>query len=125
MKSYRCIGICLLLGAASGFAAQAGVVHKWVDADGTTHYSDEAPIDAQLQVNRIEIDESEQAAVKSTDDYYSIANQWKRMHRERLERDRIALEKARLRASKQVVERVVVQQPATETRYLVDPRRRH
>jgi len=90
----------LILGAsliaAALTSAHAAVVHKWVDADGLTHYSDSAP-GSSVPVTRIEL-----AATKDTTreaGFHSIANQWQRLQRERWRRDRIELEKARLEAA--------------------------
>lgn len=84
--------------------ASATAVHKWVDADGVTHYSDKPP--ESVDTTLIEL--SEPAAVKTAsedggpaDDYYSISNQWQRMNQERIERERLNLERERIRAAQQ------------------------
>jgi hypothetical protein len=104
----------------SAFApASSDVVHKWVDSDGITHYSDELPASAQTPVTRIELPEASVAAGDSTSDEYSITNQWRRMNQERIEREKLALEKARQKAQqKQATEVVYVEQPQ-EPRYVV------
>ena len=83
--------------------AAAAVVHKWVDADGVTHYSDEAPSSDETPVTLIDIEAgaSEKESGPAKDDYYSISRQWQRMHRERIEREKLNLEKARLKAEQQ------------------------
>ena len=97
--------------------ASAAVVHKWIDANGITHYSDAPPPAAAISVTQIDMTVEEPADGK--DDYHSIANQWARMHRERLERERIKLEQERLKASRQAVktEVVYVEKPATSSRH--------
>src|SRR5210317_692763 len=80
--------------------AYAGVVHKWVDEKGITHYSDEAPVANTSEMMQIESPANTQATAGTQGDYYSIANQWERMHRERLERTKLKLEKDRLKAAK-------------------------
>jgi len=97
---------------------RAAVVHKWIDANGVTHYSDKAPPEVQTPVTRIDLPPS--AKADSNNDYHSITNQWARMHRERLERERIELEQARLRAEQQPVkaEVVYVERPDTGTSFV-------
>lgn len=91
---------CLLSPAA------AGVAHKWVDADGITHYSDAAPASAVAAVTRINLEVS--APGSRQNGFHSIANQWQRMHRERQQRERLKMEKARLEAAQQPAPRQVV-----------------
>lgn len=99
--------------------ASAAVVHKWVDSDGITHYSDEVPVSAQTAVTRIELRKAPAATGDTVSGEYSIANQWRRLHQERIERDKLALEKARQKAQpRQATEVVYVEQPQ-ETRYVV------
>ena len=102
------IATSLLLFALS--PAQAGVIHKWVDSNGITHYADAPPGTTTYPVTQIEVPDR-QPAVAS--DYYSITNQWRRLHQERLELERIRLEQARIRSiqdsSKPDV--IVIEQP--------------
>ena len=80
------------------FASFAASVHKWVDENGVTHYSDQAPDDQVAQIDQFEISNVyRQSNVE--EDYYSISNQWARMHAERIERKKIQLEKAKLKQS--------------------------
>lgn len=79
--------------------AQAAVVHKWVDADGVTHYSDQAPEPSTTQVTMIEV--AETRSVKGNNDFYSIVNQWQRMHKERIEYEKLKLEQAKQKAAQQ------------------------
>ena len=118
MHLFSRIIIIALLVAGPLAPVCAAVVHKWIDAAGITHYSDKPPPEAQTPVIRIDLPSSAEAA--STDDYHSIANQWARMHRERLERERIELEKARLQAEQQPAksEVVYVERPATGTSFV-------
>ncbi|TNF89351.1 MAG: DUF4124 domain-containing protein [Gammaproteobacteria bacterium] len=98
--------------------AVAGVVHKWVDANGVTHYSDAPPPKAETAVTQIEVEA--RSPVDNKGDYYSITNQWARMNRERIEREKIKLEQARLKAAQQPArtEVVYVEQPPEDTRYI-------
>jgi len=92
-----------LLACCTTLPALAVGVHKWVDADGLTHYSDEPPGAGETML----IELPEPAVSKSDDDekpagdYYSISNQWQRMNQERLERERLNLERAKIRAARQ------------------------
>lgn len=105
--------------ACLSLPAAAAEVHKWVDADGVTHYADTPPASDAAAVTRLDV--TVEASTRDKGDYYSIANQWARMHRERLERERIALEKARLEAARQAqrAEVVYVEKPAADNRYAV------
>ena len=108
----------------------ATVVHKWVDANGITHYSDTLPEIAPARITEIEVPDTDTKTDVSASDYYSIANQWQRLHRERLERDRIALERAKQEAARQsqAPEVVYVERPDENSRqviYLGTPRLRH
>ena len=80
--------------------AYAGVVHKWVDEKGITHYSDEPPVAGSSEMEQIEIPETAPATAGTQNDYYSIANQWDRMLEERLKRAKLKLEHDRLKAAR-------------------------
>jgi hypothetical protein len=99
--------------------AYAGVVHKWVDEKGITHYSDEAPVSNISEMTQIELPADTQVTAGAQGDYYSIANQWERMHKEGLERAKLKLEKDRLKAAKRKDEpdRIYIREPG-ETRYV-------
>lgn len=112
----------LIITACLALPVQAEIVHKWVDADGITHYSDDPPAADAAQATSIEVPAAGARATHPQDDYYSIANQWQRMHRERLERDKIALEKARVRAAREQSRRESERDRQTETRYVVENR---
>lgn len=106
--------------------SSATVVHKWVDSDGITHYSDEIPVSAQTPVTRIELPEAPASANDKASGEYSIANQWRRIHQERIEREKLALEKARQKAQQQQTTEVVYVEQSRETRYVVAyPRSRY
>ncbi len=92
---------------AAPAAAQAGVVHKWIDTDGVTHYSDRPPESPPSSLTQIEVPENDAGGGENRD-YYSIANQWQRMHRERLELEKIRLERASLDATRQAAEPTVI-----------------
>jgi len=100
--------------------AFAAVVHKWVDADGVTHYSDEAPEPSMAQVTKIDLPEAKTAKARVENDYYSIMNQWQRVHKERLEQEQLKLEQARQQATSQpVTPEVVYVNGAYDDRYVV------
>jgi len=79
--------------------AYAEVVHKWVDTDGITHYSAEAPSSSMTPVVQIDLPASYRITVDAESDYYSIANQWQRLHNERIERDKLKLQLAKAKAA--------------------------
>ncbi|MDH3635174.1 MAG: DUF4124 domain-containing protein [Gammaproteobacteria bacterium] len=81
------------------FPAHAEVVHKWIDADGVTHYSDTAPVSSTTQVLVIGIPARNLVKTDVDTNYYSIKNQWQRLYKERLEKQKLELEKARQKAA--------------------------
>jgi hypothetical protein len=99
--------------------AYAGVVHKWVEEKGITHYSDEAPVADSSEMTQIELPRTTQVTTAAQGDYYSIANQWERMLKERLERAKLKLEHDRLKAAKREdkPDKIYVREPG-ETRYV-------
>ena len=91
-----------ILACSTALPAFAVGVHKWVDEDGVTHYSDKAPEATETTL----IDLPDPAAPQAGDDgiedgYYSISRQWERMNRERLEREKLELERAKIAAARQ------------------------
>lgn len=94
-------------------SAMAGEVHKWVDENGITHYSDKAPKSDIEEVTLIEIPASYSTQSDNQNDYYSITNQWMRIREERLAMEKIKLEKAKQKASQQAAAPQIV--------YLNDP----
>jgi hypothetical protein len=98
MKHAPCRWLLLLLGSIS-LPAAATAVHSWVDADGVTHFSDAPPAGGAVEVTTVELAEDFGPATDPAADYYSIANQWKRMRDEREAKTKLSLEKARVRAS--------------------------
>ncbi len=103
---------CLLL------PAHAAVVHKWIDANGLTHYSDTAPGSSATQVSMIDIPERNLVKTDVDSDYYSIKNQWQRLYKERLEKQKLELEKARQKAELEVsTPQVVYINESHEKRY--------
>ncbi len=117
MKSRSAIAVLVFFGACLLAPAQADIVHKWVDADGVTHYSDDPPENAATEATAIEVPVPTARETHPEDDYYSIANQWQRMHQERLARDKIALEQARVRAARESSRRQAETSTSSETRY--------
>ncbi len=108
--------------------SSATVVHKWVDADGVTHFSDEPPTGIALEVDTVEFNGNLPPPVDTRDDYYSIANQWKRMREEREAKTRLRLEWARIRADASPEVLRAEPPPAHAATYypvVVDPYARH
>jgi len=105
--------LAIVMGCAS-VSAHADVVHKWVDSDGITHYSDEAPASSAIPVSMIEMGAADREKADVEADYYSIANQWQRLREERIEREKLKLELARIKS---------VQQPASPQVVYINGRR--
>lgn len=95
-------------------------VHKWVDASGVTNYSDAAPNSSATKVTIIKVSTTYAVTSDAEQNYYSIMNQWMRLHKERVERDRIKLEKAKQKAALHpVVPQVVYVNEPSENRYVM------
>ncbi len=99
--------IVVMLYALMPLTTYAASVHKWVDENGVTHYSDQAPAQHVAQVDEIEIS-NVYSQSNAQDDYYSVSNQWARMHAERVARKKLQLEKAKLKQSQSEVTPQVV-----------------
>ena len=110
----------IAVAAACGIVqfANAAEVHKWVDENGVTHYSDEAP--EAVETTLIDVPEAAPASTGQHEGgYYSISKQWERMHRERLEREKLEVERERLRAEqKSAAPPTVYVQQSDEVRYV-------
>jgi len=91
--------IAVLLSSGACLPVTAAAVHKWVDANGITHYSDAPPQVEPASTTLIELPDTRRDTNTTATGYYSIANQWQRLHRERLELDKLALEQARQKAT--------------------------
>ena len=88
----------------------ASGIHKWVDADGVTHYSDVQP-ESGNPVSTLDIPVRDSARSADGDHYYSIQNQWRRVNQARLAREKKEQEQARLKLEKSRLATVV---PVTE-----------
>ena len=101
-------------------SAYAANVYKWVDAKGITHYSDEEPASSTTQVTLIDVPATQSVAVNAENDYYSIANQWMRLHEELIKREKIELEKAKQKAALQpLAPQIVYVNEPNVNRYVV------
>jgi hypothetical protein len=83
------------------FGAGAATVHTWVDEGGVTHFSDQPPESEAVEVTVLEISEDYPQPAATDDDYYSIVNQWQRAQEERMVREQLKLERAKLKAQQQ------------------------
>jgi len=106
----------ILLSVCIFLPASAAVVHKWVDEKGVTHYSDAAPETPATTVTKIDLRNRKPAKSSVQNDYYSIKNQWQRLHKERLEQEKLKLETTRQEAALRPAEPQVV--------YINEPRER-
>jgi len=124
MRISQHIGAALLLTGCIAFA-QASTIHKWIDADGVTHYSDGAPPASVTDLEQFELPGlPAPVANKSGEDYYSIANQWRRMHRERIELERVRAGRARDPVGHRPAESSIVPAPESRRSIVVLPRLR-
>ena len=76
--------------------AYAVTVHTWKDAAGVTHFSDE-PGPQGVSSAQLELEEITKPAANADEDFYSIANQWKRLKAERDVAKSQRLEKQKLK----------------------------
>ncbi len=88
----------LLLLCSISFCSSAATIHSWIDADGTTHFSDTPPAADVTDATIVELSDKYPPLPDTEADYYSIANQWNRMREERAAKNKLNLEKARIRA---------------------------
>ena len=117
MKMQVCISIFLIaLLCIIVSVVHADTVHKWVDENGVTHYSDQAPKNTNYTAKQINFSD-EYATSEEKDDYYSIVNQWARMHEERLNRKKLQLEKAALKQAQAASVPQVLYIDSQEDRY--------
>ncbi len=98
----------ILLSGCIFLPVSAAVVHKWVDEKGVTHYSDAAPETPATTVTKIDLRNRKPTKASVENNYYSIKNQWQRLHKERLEQEKLKLEKTRQEAALRSVEPQVV-----------------
>jgi hypothetical protein len=99
------------------FNAQADIVHKWVDAEGVTHYSDQLPEEEATKTTRQIIVSnvySNSGGAAYRENYYSISNQWARMREERIERKQMQLDKRKQKASQHPPPQIVYLNQAQE-----------
>jgi hypothetical protein len=93
----RLLSAIVVIGLAAG-PAGAATIHRWIDADGVTHFSDSPPESKDIDVEIIEFGDDYSPTPAPDEDYYSITNQWRRLHEERVARQQLNIERARLRA---------------------------
>lgn len=90
------IGIACALGTVTSVCVAAGggvTVHRWVDESGVTHFSDLPPGD-ETRATVLDIDVgTDRGPDDPTEDYYSVANQWRRLAAERDAREARRLER--------------------------------
>ncbi len=119
-----------LLACGNSIGANAAAIHKWVDDKGVTHYSDAAPSSPLTSATRLEIStgNTTRAALSTTSNqYYSIANQWQRLQQERLQQQQLELQRAAINVNRSVEPKRAEDSDESHTaRYLVAyPARNH
>jgi len=119
-----------LLACGNSIGANAAAIHKWVDDMGVTHYSDAAPSSPVTSITQLEINTgniTRTSLSTTSDQYYSIANQWQRLQQERLQRQQLELQRAALNVNRTVEpKRADYSGESHTTRYLVAyPLRKH
>ena len=119
-----------LLACGNWIDANAAAIHKWVDDKGVTHYSDAAPSSPVTSVTQLEISTgniTRTSLSTTSDQYYSIANQWQRLQRERLQQQQLELQRAAINVNRSVEPTPAEDSDEPHTaRYLVAyPARKH
>ncbi|MEJ2114583.1 MAG: DUF4124 domain-containing protein [Gammaproteobacteria bacterium] len=109
MNKYACISLypIVFLLVALLMPVHADSVHKWIDAQGITHYSDQLPVNNSsiakpIEATRVDVSSTYHNSSKQNE-YYSVTNQWARMREERIARKQLQLEKAKLKAAQRPV----------------------
>ena len=90
--------------------------YRWVDQSGVTNFSDTPPeshSSTDSTIESISLPKVYSSAINPEYDYYSIDNQWQRMHEERIERDKIILEKHRVELERSRTNATTTEQPVT------------
>ncbi len=79
------LGLILLNSAATAHAIE---IHKWIDEDGVTHYSENQPSDDEIVTEKLELPDVYGTEPQESDDgYYSVVNQASRLEASRLARE--------------------------------------
>lgn len=107
------LGLFLLSPVSAVFAAE---IHKWVDQDGITHYSEILPADDEIITEKLELPDSYSTEPQASEDgYYSVFNQ-----ASRLEASRLAREEERRKDRQQDLQELALE--AQQTPEVVDTR---
>ena len=88
---------CCWLAGMPQTQALAGVVYRWVDPNGVTHFSETPPPDPAVQPAMIELSPPPPPP-PDYDDYYSVVRQAERMERRRLENEKLEAERRQAEA---------------------------
>ncbi len=124
---------CLVLLAAIS-TSSAEVVYTWVDASGVTCFSDTPPMEESITVGLIENFPPPAAGMPADEDFYSVANQARRMETQRLLAEKLKAERlqAEAEALQARAEALAAQQPTIQYENVPDryiypyyPRRHH
>jgi hypothetical protein len=92
--------LTILLLCSMCVVINAGTVHRWTDSHGVTHFSDTVPASAPIGISTLELDNNYPPLSDGVSNYYSIANQWARMRKEREAKNELSLVKDRLRTER-------------------------
>ena len=80
------------------FSAPAQTVHKWVDEEGTPHYSDQKPASDETEVNEIEVPSGDTVKTESEETNTRIKDQLQKMQQDRAKREQMQQEEEKARA---------------------------
>jgi hypothetical protein len=115
MQILHQISGCLVL-LATISTSGAEVVYTWVDASGITCFSDTPPTDESISVGLIENLPPPAAGMPADEDFYSVANQARRMETQRLLAEKLKAERlqAEAEAHQARTEALAAQQPTIQ-----------
>ena len=105
MLRFPIVTALTLLACGNSIGANAAAIHKWVDDKGVTHYSDAAPSAPVTSITQLEINTgniTRTSLPTTSDQYYSIANQWQRLQQERLQQQQLELQRAAINVNRSV-----------------------
>lgn len=95
------VSICL----SSGSVAYAQTVKKWVDEEGVTHYSDQAPVDGGNPAEEIELPEANVTEFDSKESYERIQKKLQELERDREAREQEAEQQEETKAIEEALKR--------------------
>jgi len=103
---YSVIAASILLGSSfTALPLHAQTVKTWVDEQGVTHYSDQAPVGGDSAVEEIKVPDAGVTEYETEEANKRIQKQLEQLQQDRKAREQAAEEKERARAVEEAIER--------------------